>query len=710
MRSLILLPALVVLAASQSASTTADVNPTPDAIPVDFLKDVEPPTYSTATGLLSQDVPYTTASVVAAASAAVMETPLSVFPAVSTVAINAAGEDDSSQSPTATAAPGKRDIDSNSLDKRKACDIQPSLSLASPLSFATDISYSDFKSNSLIASAALNAPEPTGYFSAFKNKAAANSAYMYMGYTMVKSYDTLGCANRCTAMAGCVAFNIYFERDPSVEPGSGCSNPKPIVNIKCSFWGSALDESTANNDGQWRDQFQVGIAGSNAYTSTKIGGPLDGWTGPANLGNAVMNAPLRDCANTWTYMGYKLLQNGGYDVHNCQAACNAQNDYNTAHPPSSGITPLCAAFGSYLMKVTYKNGTTKDLGQMCTFYTSGWDKQYAVNTAAYDDSIGAKYTWSSSFFYAKPDRQPVCQDIVSSLQSDAAAQTFCSSYINYIPSTSIVSATTTPAVSTSYITMVLTSSTTIFTGTVTTNVAPVKVRNAAPPGHVGARAATPSLLASLGAAARISAACSQVATGATTITSIVATAPTPLTTTTLSTTTTQTVSTVATATVTGTADVLPNGGFEASSNSISPWTSYFRDTGTVQQNVVHAGSNALIVTVYGSFAGSSIQTATTQTVKAGSMYDFSVWILADPEIEQALETGTCTVNVGLPQNQEGGSINGFTSSSTWQKLSWRFTASDDSNLFSVAFGCNPFMSSRFVGKNIYFDDISLVQA
>ncbi|KAL1615439.1 hypothetical protein SLS56_011814 [Neofusicoccum ribis] len=582
-----------------------------------------------------------------------METPLSVFPADSTVAINAAGEDDSIQPPTATATPGKRDIDSNGLHKRKACDIQPSVSLVSPLSFAMDISYSDFKSNSLIASAALNAPEPTGYFSAFKNKAAANSAYMYMGYTMVKSYDILGCANRCTTMAGCVAFNIYFERDPSVEPGSGCSNPKPIVNIKCSFWGSALDESTANNEVQWRDQFQVGIAGSNAYTSTKIGGPLDGWTEPANLGNAVMNAPLRDCANTWTYMGYKLLQNGGYDVHNCQAACNAQNDYNTAHPPSSGITPLCAAFGSYLMKVTYKNGTTKDLGQMCTFYTSGWDKQYAVNTAAYDDSIGAKYTWSSSFFYAKPDRQPVCQDVVSSLQSDAAAQTFCSSYINYIPSTSIVSATTTPAVSTSYITTILTSSTTIFTGTVTTTVAPVKVRNAAPLG--------------------------------------------------------QTVSTIATATVTGTADVLPNGGFEASSNLISPWTSYFRDTGTVQQNVVHAGSNALIVTVYGPFAGSSIQTATTQTIKAGSMYDFSVWILAEPEIEQALETGTCTVNVGLPRNQEGGSGNGFTSSSTWQKLSWRFTASDDSNLFSVAFGCNPFLSSRFVGKSIYFDDSSLVR-
>lgn len=151
-----------------------------------------------------------------------------------------------------------------------------------------------------------------------------------------------------------------------MEPGTGCEDPDPLIVVKCTFWGSALDKTTATNDGQWRADFHVVIAGSNGYTSDAIAAPIDGWNEPLKLNDATMSAPLRDCAGTWTYMGYKLFNDGPYDVNLCAAACDAQNEYNIAHPPTNGDNlALCAAFGSYQLTQNTKSGS-KVLGQFCT--------------------------------------------------------------------------------------------------------------------------------------------------------------------------------------------------------------------------------------------------------------------------------------------------------------------------------------------------------
>lgn len=76
-------------------------------------------------------------------------------------------------------------------------------------------------------------------------------------------------------------------------------------------------------------------------------------------------------------------------------------------------------------------------------YTSAWDAKYAVNTVAYDDSIGAKYTYSNSFYYSKTSVQPICPADLSYLSSSGSD--FCSAYISYAQPTSTVSLTTTPA-------------------------------------------------------------------------------------------------------------------------------------------------------------------------------------------------------------------------------------------------------------------------
>ena len=76
-------PVLLGLALAQDVittdSTTYDVVPTPDAVPVDFLRDVEVPTYTITPGLDSDIIYYASETAIQAAAAQQTESPLSVF-------------------------------------------------------------------------------------------------------------------------------------------------------------------------------------------------------------------------------------------------------------------------------------------------------------------------------------------------------------------------------------------------------------------------------------------------------------------------------------------------------------------------------------------------------------------------------------------------------------------------------------------------------
>ena len=440
MRYSIAFAALAAIAKAQDALSTASATSDftiettipdhpADALDFEGIKAAADPTYTEVPGLASQNVPYATATAIEDAAAAITETPLTVFPAATDVAMNADGESDNS-SPTATV------VEKRDLSKRAACAAQPTIANT----YNVDVSsYKNFKADINIAVVANAATAPDGYYQNSKNlpvsllrqgiilciltaSQGAQSAYAYLGYDQIKTgYDVNYCATRCNKKAGCLSFNIYFERDPVQEPGFNgqCEQPAAFANIKCSYWGSVLEDKTATNTGQWRSNFQVGIAGSNSYTSWSTGGPIDGCGSPLSLNNAVMNAPLRDCQGTWTYMGYKIFTSGPYDPRLCKAACDSQNDYNRAHPPTnSDNLAICSGFGSYLLTKT--NSTAPGVypqGQMCTLYTSGWGKQYAVNTASYDDGPGGgKFTYSASYFYNVTALQPTCPVELSTIQ------------------------------------------------------------------------------------------------------------------------------------------------------------------------------------------------------------------------------------------------------------------------------------------------------
>jgi hypothetical protein len=289
-----------------------------------------------------------------------------------------------------------------------------------------------FQTDSNLADVALSATVPSGYTQTFSNKNAASQANGYMGYYMLSSYDTAACANKCNQALGCQAFNIFFERSPSIVPAPSCPNPPGTPNIFCVLWGGPVSTENARNDGQWRDQFHVVIAGSNGYVLTSSMSPLSA---------KAINAPL-DCNGEDTYMGMRMFtDNAPFDPERCKAVCEATTQWDIEHNNDLTKPPkLCKFFDTYILSKNFQSQ-----GQACFMYTQFWDPEtYATNDGQWDGE-GNHYTISSSvFFHNETDIvTPVCPADIISLEGDDSAVSFCSAYIDYRPtSTSTVTSYT----------------------------------------------------------------------------------------------------------------------------------------------------------------------------------------------------------------------------------------------------------------------------
>ncbi|KAF4554910.1 Hypothetical protein D9617_3g019790 [Elsinoe fawcettii] len=333
-------------------------------------------------------------------------------------------------------------VKSATLQKRAACDAQPTGVTGFPYSPDTP---SAFKTNALFASAASAAPVPTGYSQSFANRNGSNNAYGYLGYTRLSTYDTTSCAARCTAIFGCQSFNIYFERDPSQAPGTGCTNPPSVTYIKCVFWGGPLNVENANNYGQFRSQFQVVVAGSNAYQNNAILTPV-GYSNPLFLSNAAINAPY-DSEGADTYMGVTIFTSGPFNSQLCADACSMKSAYNLAHPPADGPVQTCQFFNTYIL---YVNDSTHLQGQVCSMYSSSWPANLATNKG--QNRGGDRYLLTNSYAFtngsnpgAKPDK-PLAVYQARKAITFSSLQPFCSTLLGYSggpsPSTTTSAATT----------------------------------------------------------------------------------------------------------------------------------------------------------------------------------------------------------------------------------------------------------------------------
>ncbi|KAF1995427.1 hypothetical protein P154DRAFT_500294 [Amniculicola lignicola CBS 123094] len=285
------------------------------------------------------------------------------------------------------------------IGKRDACDPQPNGIGPVPGKGAVAEYLDPYNA---LSQAAQDAATPKGYTKAFTNLQGSTQQIGYLTFKTITSdvYDTQACADFCDNVNYCLGFNIYFERDPSVDPAAACPNPKPVTNIKCSLYGYPVIAKTATNMGQWRgpedstgEVFHVVIVGSNGYSKlapTLSPTKQNNFTGPSTLLPGAINAPYDNGVDT--YLGMKLYNNGPYDPFVCASACQAQTAYDRATAGPDGSYKPCNFFNSYILS---KNGVPQ--GTYCSFYTRSWDEGYAVNTGY---TFGSDvYTVEASFTY-----------------------------------------------------------------------------------------------------------------------------------------------------------------------------------------------------------------------------------------------------------------------------------------------------------------------
>ncbi|KAI9851590.1 MAG: hypothetical protein M1838_003302 [Thelocarpon superellum] len=279
-----------------------------------------------------------------------------------------------------------------SMDKRGVndpCGIQPAGSGPVP----TPDTAEAFLADTELQQASLNATTPDGFEVAFSNLQASVNGNIYLGLTTIASYDPETCAQLCNAKDGCQGFNIYFERDPSLNPADGCSDPPSVTDVKCTLWGGGVTEAMANNAGEDRVDFRVVIAGSNGYNITANPAPISGFDGPTKLGGAI-NAPMLNGTNT--YQGVKFFRTS-YDPSVCATACLAQTAYNQEHAMNGSYT-ACNFFVAYVSSV---NDQVE--GLYCALYSVPWDPSYATNEGQWQDGDWYSNTRAYSYTLSPQD-------------------------------------------------------------------------------------------------------------------------------------------------------------------------------------------------------------------------------------------------------------------------------------------------------------------
>lgn len=321
------------------------------------------------------------------------------------VSASAAVASDLSASPTP--APAKRDLDIRGVND--PCSPQPdgygptpsqdqdSAFLAYDV-FSVSCIYLPFlrHHSQKCQTTANNAATPQGYTLSFSNLKGSANANSYMGLYTLHTYDPIKCQEYCDAADLCTAFNIYFERDPTLAPAPACPTPASFTNIKCTLWGSGVTAESAVNYGQYREQFHVVIAGSNGYTKSNPPNPIPGFSGPTEFGGAI-NAPLNAQGKN-TYIGVKYFK-GVYNALLCASACQANTAYNHRHARADGSYDACNFFNAYFLS---KNNIPD--GTYCSLYTQTWGKQYSTNYGQYRGSN--YYSISSSYGFSLSPQDP----------------------------------------------------------------------------------------------------------------------------------------------------------------------------------------------------------------------------------------------------------------------------------------------------------------
>jgi hypothetical protein len=139
---------------------------------------------------------------------------------------------------------------------------------------------------------ALDADIQPGYDLVYEDQHASSLSEKFLTFDTLDKYSTSECAFRCRKAEGCQAFNIFFERFPTFNLGLECRNTVATTAIKWALWGNKLNKTVATNTGYMRYDFQVVIAGSNAYNKVSRSPRTAGSSAQISAGLGLLLATL----------------------------------------------------------------------------------------------------------------------------------------------------------------------------------------------------------------------------------------------------------------------------------------------------------------------------------------------------------------------------------------------------------------------------------
>lgn len=110
------------------------------------------------------------------------------------------------------------------------CEVQPTGYGPIPKPDTADV----FLYDQDFANTASAAPIPQGYSLSFSNFKASTQSTDLLSYMTLKSYDPMTCQQYCDSLPSRYGINIYYERDPKVDPCNLANADSPSTTvIKC---------------------------------------------------------------------------------------------------------------------------------------------------------------------------------------------------------------------------------------------------------------------------------------------------------------------------------------------------------------------------------------------------------------------------------------------------------------------------------------------
>ncbi|KAI4850606.1 hypothetical protein E4T44_02643, partial [Aureobasidium sp. EXF-8845] len=282
---------------------------------------------------------------------------------------------------------------------------------------------------------------PSGYTPAFSNLQGSTQANGYLTYKTLSKYDPQQCTAACDKISSCQFANIYYEKDPD-------SNNNPVDVVKCSLYSMPQTNTTATNKGQWRGTFHVLVTGSNGYNKAAAPKTPAGYS-LVTLPGAV-NAPIYDSVGQWRFIQPVYLSS--YDPALCSAACDKQTAWDKSQATDDCNYKTCVYANMYILS---QNGIPKTV--VCALYTEATDSKYADNfgystdTDSYQVSNSIALTNNTAVKAGYPQLCAALPGDISYLNSTGAE--FCTSYLGYVAPTETVKTTITPGATTVFATV-----------------------------------------------------------------------------------------------------------------------------------------------------------------------------------------------------------------------------------------------------------------